>query len=82
MVVLNAAGNEGAGSWYYITVPADADSIITVGAVDPSNVKASFSGHGPTADGRIKPDLVAQGAACVVSRVTELHLQRLFLPVR
>jgi serine protease AprX len=70
IIVLNAAGNEGCGSpsscWYYIAVPADADSIITVGAVDPLGVKATFSSFGPTSDGRIKPDLCAQGAGAIV----------------
>lgn len=65
MIVLNAAGNEGCGSpsscWYYISVPADADSIITVGSVDPLKIKSGFSSFGPTSDGRIKPDLSAQG---------------------
>lgn len=61
MIVLNAAGNEGQGSWYYIAVPADADSIITVGSVGVNRVYSGFSSHGPTADGRIKPDLCAQG---------------------
>ena len=72
IIVLNAAGNEGGcGSpsptcWYYISVPADADSIITVGAVDASKTKAGFSSFGPTSDGRIKPDLCAQGQAAYV----------------
>lgn len=61
MIVLNAAGNEGGGSWNFISVPSDADSIITVGAVDPAKNKAGFSSFGPTSDGRIKPDLCAQG---------------------
>ncbi len=61
MIVLNAAGNEGGGSWNFISVPSDADSIISVGAVDPAKNKAGFSSFGPTADGRIKPDLCAQG---------------------
>lgn len=72
IIVLNAAGNEGGcGSpsptcWYYISVPADADSIITVGAVDASKTKAGFSSFGPTSDGRVKPDLCAQGQAAYV----------------
>jgi subtilisin family serine protease len=61
VLVLNAAGNEGDNSWHYISVPADADSIITVGAIDGSSNMASFSSYGPTADGRIKPDLTARG---------------------
>ena len=61
MFVLNAAGNEGGGSWNYISVPADADSICTVGAIDTLGSVAGFSGVGPTVDGRKKPDLVARG---------------------
>lgn len=59
--VLTAAGNEGGSAWKYIIVPADADSICSVGAVDTSGTYAPFSSVGPTADGRIKPDLVATG---------------------
>jgi serine protease AprX len=66
IIVLNAAGNEGANPWHYITVPSDADSIIAVGAVNSSYAKASFSGFGPSADGRIKPDLCALGQGATV----------------
>jgi serine protease AprX len=61
MFVLNAAGNEGDKPWKHISVPGDADSICTVGSVDPDNEYSVFSSVGPTADGRIKPDLVACG---------------------
>ncbi|MES2764127.1 MAG: S8 family peptidase [Bacteroidota bacterium] len=64
--VLNAAGNEGGGSWNFIGVPADADSICTVGAVSGSGVHAAFSSVGPTSDGRIKPDLSAMGQGSYV----------------
>ncbi len=70
MFVLNAAGNDGAGTWQFIGVPADADSICTVGAVDVSGNYAGFSSKGPTADGRKKPDLVARGAAAWVAKNT------------
>ena len=50
-----SAGNSGAAAWHYITAPADADGILTVGAVDAEGQHAAFSGWGPTADGRIKP---------------------------
>ncbi|MGZ4061897.1 MAG: S8 family serine peptidase, partial [Bacteroidia bacterium] len=66
MFILNAAGNEGQSSWHYICAPADADSICTVGAVDSLKQKAAFSSFGPTADGRIKPDLCARGEAAYV----------------
>ena len=61
VVVVSAMGNEGSSSWKYLTAPADADSIISVGAVSSTGVLASFSSVGPTSDGRTKPDVVAQG---------------------
>ncbi len=63
MLVVTAAGNERTNSNWggYIIAPADADSIITVGAVDSVGELASFSSHGPTYDGRTKPEVVAQG---------------------
>jgi len=61
MVVCVAAGNLGGTSWQYISSPGDADSILTVGAVDPYGNYVSFSSTGPTSDGRLKPDVVAQG---------------------
>ena len=66
MVVVNSAGNDGNNSWHYIGVPADADSIITVGAVDSLRNHAGFSSYGPTADGRIKPTLSSMGVASAV----------------
>jgi serine protease AprX len=66
LFVLNAAGNEGGGSWMYIGVPADADSICTVGSVNGSGVHSNFSSIGPTADGRIKPDLSTMGEGTYV----------------
>jgi len=70
MFVLNAAGNDGAGSWQFIGVPADADSICTVGAVNISGNYENWSSKGPTSDGRIKPDLVARGLATWVALPT------------
>ena len=58
ILIVNAAGNEGAGD---LIAPADADSVIAVGAVDAAGFLAGFSSTGPTADGRIKPELVARG---------------------
>ena len=56
-----SAGNSGAAAWHYITAPADADGILTVGAVNADGQHAVFSGWGPTADGRVKPDVMALG---------------------
>ncbi|MCC7467505.1 MAG: S8 family serine peptidase, partial [Saprospiraceae bacterium] len=67
MIVCNSAGNEGDGEWRTIGVPADAFDIVAVGAVDASGARASFSSMGPTADHRIKPDLVAPGDQIVVA---------------
>jgi serine protease AprX len=61
VVVVNAAGNEGSTSWHKIFPPADGDSVIAVGAVDLTGTITSFSSRGPTADGRIKPDVCALG---------------------
>jgi hypothetical protein len=63
VVTVTSAGNEGNGSWKYITAPADAYNVISVGAVDSNNAVALFSSRGPTADGRKKPEVVAQGKA-------------------
>lgn len=67
ILVCVAAGNDGSGSWHYITTPGDADSVITVGAVALNRVVANFSGYGPSADGRIKPDLAAVGQSAVIA---------------
>lgn len=56
-----AAGNEGNNSWGYIIAPADGFGTIAVGAVDESRNLAGFSSRGPTFDGRIKPEVAAQG---------------------
>ena len=61
MLIFNSAGNEGRKSWGKITVPSDADNIITVGAVKLDSIIADFSSRGPSADGRVKPDLCAVG---------------------
>jgi len=61
ILVTVSAGNEGSLSWHYINVPADADSALTVGAVNEQAEYASLSSTGPTFDGRIKPNVAAQG---------------------
>jgi subtilisin family serine protease len=61
ITVVVAAGNERRTLWGHVTAPADGDSVIAVGAVDASGLIAGFSSPGPTADGRIKPDICAQG---------------------
>ncbi|HEY6221476.1 MAG TPA: S8 family serine peptidase [Candidatus Eisenbacteria bacterium] len=60
IVVANAMGNTG-GALGSLWAPADADSILSCGAVDAGNSIAPFSSRGPTSDGRTKPEVVAQG---------------------
>ena len=66
MILCISAGNEGSSSWKYISAPADADSILAVGAVDVFGIRAAFSSQGPSADGRIKPDVAARGLGATV----------------
>jgi len=64
MIVVNAAGNEGDNDWHYISAPADANSVLSIGAVFffGSLDIAPFSSFGPTSDDRVKPDVCAIGA--------------------
>lgn len=62
MIVVNSAGNEGDDPWYYVGTPGDADSGVSIGAVNGDALIAPFSSRGPNASGQIKPDMCAQGA--------------------
>ncbi|MBQ8948916.1 MAG: S8 family serine peptidase [Prevotella sp.] len=62
IILVNSAGNSGMGPWKKIAFPADANDIITVGAVNSEKKNAPFSGVGPTQDGRVKPDVMALGS--------------------
>ena len=66
IICTNSAGNEYAG-YCTLGIPADAEHIITVGAVDDQGDRADFSSTGPTYDGRIKPDVMAMGANTFVA---------------
>lgn len=74
VTTLTSAGNEGSSAWGAtfggntfgkITSPADAFNIISVGAMTSTYAIATFSSRGPSADGRIKPEIVAQGSNVV-----------------
>ena len=70
IVVCNSAGNNGANpERNTLNAPADADSILAVGAVNSDGSRASFSSVGPTTDvpSRIKPDIMAQGAQVIAA---------------
>lgn len=64
MLIVNAVGNEGLGTWRYITTPSDAEDILGVGAVTIEGNHAPFSSYGPSYDNRVKPDLSALGVNC------------------
>ncbi len=75
MLLVNSAGNDGMGTWKLIGVPADADDILTVGAVNGQKQNAAFSSLGPSFDGRVKPDVMGLGspAAVVTGRGTIIN---------
>lgn len=70
MIVTVSAGNSGNGSWHYIGTPADAEHVITIGSVDYSGNPSAFSSYGPSADGRVKPDVVSVGSNTVVAGIS------------
>lgn len=70
ILVINSAGNSGSSSWLYIGTPADGDSVLAIGAVDANGQRATFSSVGPSADGRIKPNVMAQGQWTVVASLS------------
>jgi len=62
MLVVCAAGNDGNGKWHYIDAPADADSALSVGGINPATgYHTGFSSFGPTSDKRMKPNVSAYG---------------------
>ncbi|MBQ4376768.1 MAG: S8 family serine peptidase [Bacteroidales bacterium] len=67
ILVCNSAGNEGDDfSWRTIITPSDADSVLCVGGIEAQLYPTKhiyFSSFGPSADGRIKPDVCAFGHA-------------------
>ena len=69
VICLTSAGNEGHDAdpaTSTLVTPADAMDVITCAAHDLSGNVASFSSSGPTADGRLKPEV----GACGVSTAT------------
>jgi len=70
ILVIVSAGNEGNSAWKYISAPADADSVLAVGAINEFADYVSFSSQGPTSDGRIKPNVVAMGYQTVIQDVS------------
>jgi len=69
ILVVNSAGNYGGGPWFKIGAAADGDSVLAVGATDTLGVRVGFSSLGPTADGRIKPNVMAVGAGAATCAI-------------
>jgi serine protease AprX len=67
IVVLASVGNEGEETEPHVGIPAEAKNVIAVGAVQADENYASFSSIGPSYDGRVKPDVMAQGQSVVLS---------------
>ncbi len=70
ILVCNSAGNSASSDFPWNASPADADSVMSIGAVDTDGNWATFSSIGPTVDGRIKPAVVAMGLGTTVARDT------------
>ncbi|MCW5910964.1 MAG: S8 family serine peptidase [Cyclobacteriaceae bacterium] len=70
IIVVCSAGNEGNSSWQLVTPPADAAGILAVGSVNAAGTRSPFSSLGPTADNRVKPDVVALGFGTQVIRAS------------
>ncbi len=79
VVICVAAGNMGP-QHQTIGPPGCARYVITVGAVDDNNRVANFSSRGPTADGRIKPDLVFPGVSIIAPQAAGTVLGRVIAP--
>ena len=73
ILVCTAAGNYGTQDWYYIGPPADADSVMAVGATEPNGDMWLDSSHGPTYDGRIKPEVCARGSLTYAASIPGGH---------
>ena len=70
ILVVLAAGNEGNNAWHFIITPADADSVMAIGAVSTSGVVGSFSSYGPNSSGQIKPSVSAVGVNATIANTT------------
>ena len=79
IVVCVAAGNAGPGT-STVGSPGCARWVVTVGAVTDVDKVTNFSSRGPTADGRVKPDLVFPGAGIVASQAEGTALGPVITP--
>jgi len=69
MLVINSMGNDGAQDWKILATPADADSVISVGAISPyTDFHAAYSSFGPTSAFKTKPNVVAIGTVIAAAK--------------
>ena len=69
ILVVNAMGNDGTNEWKVLGTPADADSILSIGGIDPeTDYHQDFSSYGPTSDLRMKPNVCAYSTAIVAGK--------------
>lgn len=68
IIVVCSAGNEGSNQWQKITAPADARDVLAVASVASSGQRSPSSSKGPSADGRVKPDVAAMGVGTAIIR--------------
>jgi serine protease AprX len=72
VVVLNSAGNNGADPGHNtLGAPADGDNVLAIGSTTADGTRSGFSSVGPSVDGRIKPDLMAQGSVVYAASTTD-----------
>ena len=67
MLIVVSAGNYFLQTWHHIGSPADAFDILAVGGITSDSSHSSFSSAGPSADGRVKPDISARGTAAATA---------------
>lgn len=73
ILVIAAAGNEGESSSAVLLPPADADSVLSVTALNDDGYIASYSSIGPPPDFRRKPDVCAPGTVLVANGYSEFE---------
>ncbi|MFA5814095.1 MAG: S8 family serine peptidase [Bacteroidales bacterium] len=75
ILIIISNGNEGQSRWQTVGTPADADSILSVGAIDPvTGLVAGYSSVGPTADKRLKPNVCASGKVVTLNPKGGTHI--------
>ncbi|MEA1877558.1 MAG: S8 family serine peptidase [Bacteroidota bacterium] len=62
ILVINSIGNEGQIGWKILGTPADAEEVLSVGALNiETGIKMEFSSYGPNQNGIMKPNVMASG---------------------